>query len=108
MPRPRGIALSPDPQGRAINFGGQVAAFVAVFLALVCVTLTLRGRGLLTPAHAPIFSALITEAVMPAMILDQVSRTEVHLTDLSLAAVIALTELGSGALALAIGHSCTA
>lgn len=87
-----------------MNLGGQVLAFVAVFLALVAVTLYLRFRGVLSSAHAPLFSALITEAVMPAMILGQVARTQVHFVALSLAAVIVLTETLSGGLALLLGR----
>ena len=57
-----------------MGLAASVASFVAIFLLMVGLTLWLRVRGVMSQAHAPVISGLITECVLPAMIFGYVAR----------------------------------
>jgi predicted permease len=86
-----------------MNLAPPVASFIAIFILMILLTLFLRWRAVLSPKHAPILSALITEAVMPALIFSQVAQARVHAGYLAIAGVVAITELLSGVIAAAFG-----
>ena len=81
-----------------------VASFVAIFLLMIALVLWLRLRGVLTSAHVPLVSGLVTNCVMPATIFCYVARATEQPAYLEMAAIIALAEaMACGASAWA-GH----
>ena len=86
-----------------MGLAASVASFVAIFLIMIGVTLRLRARHVLTPAHAPLVSVLITECVMPAMVFCYVARAREQPAFLELAAVLALAEAAACAASFTLG-----
>jgi len=87
-----------------MSLTGSVASFVVIFLLMIGLTLWLRSRGALVPAHGKTVSAVITEGVLPAMIFCYVARAREQVAFLELAAVIALAECFALVLSFATGR----
>lgn len=81
-----------------------VAAFVASFVLVVLAAFGLRARGVLTTAHAPVVSILLTEFSLPALIFERVSRAPINLHDADATAIILVTELVSVVATYVIGQ----
>ena len=76
-----------------------VESVIAFALVIGLVALVLKPRGVLTDDDAPRYAGFITQAVLPAVIFSQMSRTSV--SGRQFLAVAAMMIAGAGSLALA-------
>lgn len=82
----------------------RIVSSIVVLLALICFAMFLRRIGLLSERDGEIFSKLITNVTLPALIFLTMVRTELHWADLELAGFMAIATLICLALGWVVGR----
>ena len=77
----------------------RIVSAILVLLALISFAMMLRRVGLLEEHHGEIFSKLVTNVTLPALVFVSLARRELHLAELELAGLMAIATL----LCLALG-----
>ncbi len=71
----------------------RIVSSIIVLLLLICFAMLLRRVGLLDEDDGEIFSRLITNVTLPALIFVSMARTELHWAELELAGFMAIATL---------------
>lgn len=80
-----------------------VLQFVCIFMLMALSVIGLRARGVLSADQAPVVSRIVTDVVLPALILSKVSSVELNLAQASSAIELLLAEAVAGLAAWLIG-----
>ena len=81
-----------------------IIQFVLIFVLMASSALWLKYRGVLTEAHTPVISRMITDFVLPALIFYKMSSITLTPTQIDAAIAIIGSELISGIVAYLIGR----
>ena len=77
----------------------RIVSSIAVLVALIALIMMLRRIGMLHEDHGKLFSSLITNVTLPALVFYSLSRTQILASEAHLAAIM----MGAGALCLVAG-----
>ena len=80
-----------------------IIQFVLIFVLMASSALWLKYRGVLTEAHTPVISRMITDFVLPALIFYKMSSITLTPTQIDAAIAIIGSELITGIAAYLIG-----
>ena len=80
-----------------------VLQFVCIFMLMALAVIGLRARGVLSADQAPVVSRIVTDVVLPALILSKVSSVELSLAQAASASELLLAEAVAGTAGWLIG-----
>ena len=83
----------------------RIVSAIVILLALISLTLLLRRLGIVEEHHRKVFSKLITQITLPALILFSMARAELLLSEVELALIMFLAVLICLALGWLIGRT---
>ena len=77
----------------------RIVSSILSLLALICLTMLFKRGGVIDEQHGPLFSKLITQVTLPALIFVSLTRTELVWSEFELALIM----LGVSLICLALG-----
>lgn len=87
-----------------MHIGLSVASFVAMFVAMIGITLFLRHRKLMSQSSMGLLSFLLMNVLCPALIFSSMAQSRLDTSELVAASMIIGSELAIGILAFGIGR----
>jgi predicted permease len=87
-----------------MNIGLSVASFVAMFMAMIGITVVLRHRKLMSQSSMGLLSFLLMNVLCPALIFSSMAQSRFDSSDLLAAMTMIGSEVVIGVLAYAIGR----
>lgn len=87
-----------------MSIGLSVASFVAMFIAMIGITLFLRYRKLMSRSNMSLLSFLLMNVLCPALIFSSMAQSRFDSTDLFAAITMVGSEITTGCIAYVIGR----